>query len=132
MMQPLIWISLLVLTLIVIVALLVATIATRKSITDSNLIDHDKNLMGYWISLGISIGAGFGVALGLVFDSLALGIAIGAAIGVSIGGVLEQRNKDKLRPLTEQEIKLQRWGLGIGLPMLLLAIGIFSLIRLLG
>ena len=131
-MQPLIWISLLVLTLIVIVALLVATIATRKSITNSNLIDHDKNPKGYWISLGISIGAGFGVALGLVFDNLALGIALGAGLGVAIGAVLEQRNKDELRPLTEQEIKLQRWGLGIGLLMLLLVVGIFLVIRRLG
>lgn len=131
-MQPFIWLSLLVLTLVVIVAVIVAGIAIRKSITGSNDVDSKKQPKGYWISLGMSIGAGFGVALGLVFDNLALGIAIGAGFGVAIGAALEQRNKNETRPLAEQEIKLQRWGLGIGLLMLLLVIGIFLIMRILG
>lgn len=83
-----------------------------------------KHPQGYWVSAGISIGAGFGVALGLVFDNLALGIAIGAAFGVAIGAALEQQKKDKIRPLTEQEKKRQRLGILIGLAMLLLLIGL--------
>lgn len=131
-MQPFIWLSLSVLTLVVIVVVIVAGIALRKSIADSNTVDSKKQPKGYWISIGMSIGAGFGVALGLVFDNLALGIALGAGFGVAIGAALEQRNKDELRPLTGQEIKLQRWGLGIGLLVLLLVVGIFLVIRLLG
>jgi hypothetical protein len=42
------------------------------------------------IAAGIPVGAGFGVALGLVFDNLALGIAIGTAIGVALGAAMEQ------------------------------------------
>ena len=69
-----------------------------------------------------------GVAMGLVFDNLALGIAIGVAIGVSIGGALEQKNKGKFRPLSEQEQKIQKWGVALGLLMLLVFAGIFTFI----
>ena len=131
-MQPFIWISLIVLAIVVIVAVIVAGIAIRKSGTSSNVVDREKQPKGYWISMGMSIGAGFGVALGLVFDNLALGIAFGAGFGVAIGAVLEQRNKDKIRPLTAQEQRLQRWGIGLGLLMLLVFVGIFVLILLLG
>ncbi len=77
------------------------------------------------VSLGISIGAGFGVALGLVFDNLALGIALGAGFGVAIGSALEHKNIDQIRPPTEQEQKMQKWGVALGLLMLLVFVGIF-------
>jgi hypothetical protein len=124
-MQPFILISIIAFALIVVGALIVAAIAMRKSSVDTIQSDQELHPRGYWISLGISIGAGFGVALGLVFDNLALGIAIGAAIGVSIGGALEQKNKDNFRPLSEQELMMQKWGVALGLLMLLLFAGIF-------
>jgi len=127
-MQPFILISILVFALIVVVALIVAAIAMRKSSVNSIQSDQELHPRGYWISVGISIGAGFGVALGLVFDNLALGIAIGVAIGVSIVGALEQKNKDKFRPLSEQEQKMQKWGVALGLLILLLFAGIFVLL----
>jgi hypothetical protein len=124
-MQPFILISIIAFALIVVGALIVAAIAMRKSSVDTIQSDQELHPRGYWISLGISIGTGFGVALGLVFDNLALGMAIGAAIGVSIGGALEQKNKDNFRPLSEQELKMQKWGVALGLLMLLLFAGIF-------
>ena len=127
-MPPFILISILVFGLIVLVALVVAAIAMRKSQNETIQGDQELHPRGYWVSLGISIGAGFGVALGLVFDNLALGIAIGAAIGASIGGALEQKNKDNFRPLSEQEPKIQKWGVALGLLMLLLFAGIFVLL----
>ena len=131
MLQPFILISILIFVLIVVVALIVAAIAMRKSSVESIQDDQELHPRGYWISLGISIGAGFGVALGLVFDNLALGIAIGAAIGASIGGALEQKNKDKFRPFSEQEQKMQKWGVALGLLMLLVLAGIFAFILVL-
>jgi heme/copper-type cytochrome/quinol oxidase subunit 2 len=128
MMQPFILISILVFALIVVGALIVVATALRKSNADITTGNQELHPRGYWVSLGISIGAGFGVALGLVFDNLALGIAIGAAIGVSIGGALEQKNKGELRPFSEQEQKVQKWGVALGLLMLLLFAGIFVLI----
>ena len=127
-MQPLILISIIIFALIVVGALVLVAIAMRKSSADSMQDDQELHLRGYWVSLGISIGAGFGVAMGLVFDNLALGIAIGVAIGVSIGGALEQKNKGKFRPLSEQEQKIQKWGVALGLLMLLVFAGIFTLI----
>jgi len=44
---------------------------------------------------------------------------------VSIGGALEQKYKDNFRPLSEQELKMQKWGVALGLLMLLLLAGIF-------
>ena len=127
-MQPLILISIIIFALIVVGALVLVAIAMRKSSADSMQDDQELHLRGYWVSLGISIGAGFGVAMGLVFDNLALGIAIGVAIGVSIGGALEQKNKGKFRPLSEQEQKIQKWGVALGLLMLLVFAGIFTFI----
>ena len=127
-MQPFILISILVFALIVMVALIVAAIAMRKSSVDSIQDDQELHPRGYWVSLGISIGAGFGVALGLVFDNLALGIAMGAGFGVAIGSALEQKNKDQIRPPTEQEQKMQKWGVALGLLLLLVFVGIFTFI----
>ena len=127
-MQPFILISILVFALIVIVALIVAAIAMRKSSVGSMQDDQELHPRGYWISLGISIGAGFGVALGLVFDNLALGIAMGAGFGVAIGSALEQKNKDQIRPPTEQEQKMQKWGVVLGLLMLIVFAGLFTCI----
>jgi len=42
---------------------------------------------GYWLGLGIAIGAGIGVALG--------SIAIGAGIGVALGAALEHTRRDQ-------------------------------------
>ena len=122
-MQPFILITLVVFGLIVLSALIF--VSMQRSKTKTNLADSELQPQGYWISIGISIGAGFGVALGLVLDNLALGIAIGAGFGVAIGSALEQKNKDKLRPLTEQEKKIQKWGVVLGLLVLLVLIGVF-------
>lgn len=72
---------------------------------------------GYWMGVGISIGVAIGVALGPIFDNIGIGIAIGVAIGSGIGASLEQKNKDNIRPLTEQEKKRQKWGVVIGLAL---------------
>lgn len=130
-MQPFILISVFALGAILIGLLIVVIISNQKSSTETDLTDDETRPQGYWISVGISIGAGFGVALGLVFDNLALGIALGAGIGVAIGAALEQRNKNRTRPLTVQEQRLQKWGISLGLLMLLVFVGIFVLIQLL-
>lgn len=79
---------------------------------------------GYWMSIGISTGVGIGAALGVALENIGVGIAIGVAIGAGIGASLEQRNKDKIRPLTEQEKKMQKWAVTIGLVILLILMGL--------
>lgn len=125
-MQPFILISILVLGAIVIGILTVVAISMRRSSAETNLMDNEMHPQGYWIGIGISMGAGFGVALGLVFDNLALGIAMGAGFGVAIGTALEKKNKDRVRSPTEQEMKMQRWGVTLGLLMLLIFAGLFA------
>ena len=121
-MEPMIWIAILVFALLVAGLLLVTAVAIRRTNSDADISGQETRPKGYTMSLGISIGAGFGVALGLVFDNLALGIAIGAAIGASIGGILEQRNKDKVRPLTGAEKQIQNRGVMVGIVLTLLGV----------
>jgi len=130
-MQPFILISIVVFGLIVFCALIVFIYWMRRSNAFANPASDDElRPQGYWISIGISIGAGFGVAVGLVFDNLALGIAMGAGMGVAIGAALEQKNRDGKRPYTEQEKKFQKWGMAVGLVMLLVVVGIFAFLLL--
>jgi hypothetical protein len=84
--------------------------------------NEKKYPKGYWMGVGISIGVALGVALGPLFDNIGIGIAIGIAIGSGIGASLEQRNKDNIRPLTEQENKRRRWAVILGLLILLASV----------
>ena len=126
-MQPFILMALVVFGVIVIGALIVFIIWMRRSAAEASLAGDDAlRPQGYWIGIGISIGAGFGVAIGTAMGNIAIGIPIGVGAGVAIGAALEQKNKDKLRPLTEHEKKFQKWGVVLGLLILLVLIGLFA------
>ena len=77
---------------------------------------------GYWMGVGLSIGIAIGVALGPLFDNIGIGIALGVAIGSGIGASLEQKNKDNIRLLTEQENKRQRWAVIVGVLVMLASV----------
>lgn len=81
------------------------------------LKNERKYPQGYWMAVGISIGVAIGVAMGPIFDNFGVGIGIGIAIGSGIGASLERKNKDNIRPLTEQEQKRQKLGIVIGLAL---------------
>jgi hypothetical protein len=94
-------------------------------------INEHKYPKGYWMSIGIGIGVAIGAAMGPIFDNFGVGIGIGIAIGTSIGASLERKNKDNIRPLTEQEQKRQKLGIVIGLALvgvLLLALIAYFLV----
>lgn len=76
--------------------------------------NESRHPKGYWAGIGISIGIAIGAGLGPIFDNFGVGIGVGVAIGAAIGAALEQRNKDKLRPLTEDEEKRQKRSITIG------------------
>jgi hypothetical protein len=84
--------------------------------------NEGKHPKGYWMGVGLSIGVAIGVALGPLFDNIAIGIAVGIAIGSGIGASLEQKNKDNIRPPTEQENKRQRWAVILGLLIMLASV----------
>jgi hypothetical protein len=66
------------------------------------------------MGVGLSIGVAIGVALGPLFENIAIGSGIGAS--------LEQRYKDNIRPLTEQEHKRERWAVVVGLLVMLASV----------
>ncbi len=125
-MQIFIWIFILFITLIV-VGILIAMGKTRNLAP----ADQDKHPRGYWMGVGISIGVCIGAALGIPLENIGIGIALGTAIGVGIGTSLEQKNKDNIRPLTEQEKKRQKWGVAAGLVIPLILIGFLIVLMLL-
>jgi F0F1-type ATP synthase membrane subunit c/vacuolar-type H+-ATPase subunit K len=67
------------------------------------------------MGIGISIGVAIGAALGMALENTGAGIGVGIALGAGIGGSLEQRNKDNLRPLTEEEKQRQTRSITVGL-----------------
>lgn len=95
---------------------------------------------GHWMSVGISFGLLFGmiagIALGVAFDDVSLGITIGPgmgiALGVAIGAALEEKYKDRVRPLTEEEIRVQRWAVYGGIVVLLIGVGVAFFLLLKG
>ncbi len=95
------------------------------------------HFMGIGIATGMPIGLPIGLILGRTMDQLAIGLAIGPALGVALGtalgAYLEKKNKDKIRPLTKEELKMRkvaRIALGIVLALGVLAfIGIIIYVR---
>ena len=93
-----------------------------------------KYPQGHWMGIGMAIGLPIGyfpsLLMGILTDNttlfIALGPAIGCGLGVAIGSALEQRHKNKIRPLTEEEQKIRSWAVGIGL--LLAFLGVLALI----
>ena len=75
----------------------------------------NRHPQGCWMGVGISLGVAIGAALGLALENTGAGIGVGIAIGAGIGASLEQRNKDNLRPLTEEEKQRQKRSITIGL-----------------
>jgi len=125
-MQPFILISIVVFGLITFGALILFIVWMRRSNTEASLVGDDElRPQGYWVGLGLSLGAGFGVAIGTALGNIALGLPIGVGAGIAIGAALEQKNKDKLRPLNEQEKKMQKWGVALGVLLLLIFMGLF-------
>jgi hypothetical protein len=81
-----------------------------------------KHPQGYWLGIGVSIGIAMGVGFGLALENFGAGIGVGIAIGAGLGSALEQRHKNELRPLTEQEEARQRRGVLIGVAFTVLLV----------
>ncbi len=84
---------------------------------------------GHWMSIGMCLGIALGCIpsmAGLLSDAMSpfvgVGPAIGVALGFAIGTALEERHKDELRPLTEEERQTRARLTVIGLGALALLI----------
>jgi len=65
--------------------------------------DNSKYPEGHYMGIGIALGIPLGLPIGLAMGNIAFGPAIGVGIGLAIGAALEQKYKDKIRPLTKKE-----------------------------
>jgi hypothetical protein len=63
---------------------------------------------GHFMGIGIALGIPLGMPIGLALGNIALGPALGLPIGVAIGAAMEKKNQDKIRPMTEAELKLKK------------------------
>jgi hypothetical protein len=115
---------------VVLIGMVMTGVAMLRAGPRDDATADERHPRGYYTSLGISIGAGFGVALGLVFRNLALGIAMGAGLGVAIGAALEQRNKEDLRPLTADELRGRKWMLATGVAVLVIGVAVAAVVVL--
>lgn len=101
-------------------AVLVLIVAVILSIGVKKNNDDEKGSVmypkGYWlgrgIALGILLGVPLGIVLGVATGNIGLGITLGPAMGLglgsAIGSVLEKKHKNNIRPLTEEEKRVQR------------------------
>ena len=91
--------------------------------------EDGKYPKGHFLNKGIAIGIPLGIPLGLAMGNISLGLPIGLAIGVAIGMGLEEKNKDRIRPLTpeeeERKKKLTKYSLAILFIGILLLVAIF-------
>ena len=89
-----------------------------------------KYPQGHWMSIGMLVGVLIGsvpAIISILMDRaswlVAMSPAMGLGIGVAIGSALEQRHKDELRPLTEEEKRMRS-------RVLLVALGTLALLVL--
>ena len=96
---------------------------------------------GYWFGMGIAfglllgmpLGLAIGIALGNVMIGIAIGPALGIGFGTAIGYVLEKKHVKNIRPLTEDETRLQRVFVVFTISVLILGVTVlFSLVYLYG
>ncbi len=80
---------------------------------------------GYWMNNGIGIGIAIGAGIGVAMGNLAIGVAIGVAIGTAIGSGLEKKHKDEIRPMTDEEKKLQKQAILFSVGTMILGIVVF-------
>lgn len=115
-----------VIALMVIGIAIVAVIQSRKQreILAKNPGFPKGHFMSKGMGIGIAIGAGLGVAMG----NIAIGVGVGVAIGAGIGSSLEQKHKDELRPLTEEEKQLKKQSMIYSIATLAAGVIVFLLI----
>ena len=130
---PYIAFGIVIFAILLVLALVVARQRSMLSLNDS------RRPQGFWMGVGINVGLVFGVALGFAVDLfaksdisfLSIGTSAGLVLGVAVGAVLERKHKDELRPLTDAEKKLQRWGILIGLISVTVLVAYFMVILVL-
>ena len=93
----------------------------------------EGHFLGMWMGIGIAIFSGIGIPLSIATDNpgfIGIGPAIGVVFGLAIGQSIENKYKEKgrIRPLTEFEIKRKKIAIAAGITILTLGVLIFFLL----
>ena len=100
--------------------------------TDNDQKFPEGHFIGMWMGIGIALFAGIGVPISVALGSPALigvGPAIGVAFGLAIGQSVEAKKKKegKIRPLTEEEKRIRRRLVIVGVSVVALGVLVFLL-----
>lgn len=84
-----------------------------------------KHPKGYYLGIGLAIGMALGMPIGIAMDVVSLGLALGLPLGLAIGTTLEKKHEKELRPLSEREIKMQRYALIGGVVIFFVGVAVY-------
>ena len=79
-------------------------------------------LLGYSTVLGLPAGMPFGLALG----NISWGPSFGLALGLLIGLMLETKYNKNPRRLTEEEVKMRKYGVSLGVMTFLSGVSVYT------
>jgi len=100
--------------LFVFLGLMVILFVNRKHLVPQNKYPKG-HFMGVGMSLGMPFGFLIGIPLGIMLDTVIISVTLspvlGAILGVILGSYLEHKNKDKIRKLTKEEMKVKKVGI---------------------
>ena len=82
---------------------------------------------GHWMSQGIGMGIAIGAGIGVAMGNIAIGVGIGLAMGTAIGSGLENRHKNEIRPITDEEEKLRRQSILVAIGTLIVGLIVFAI-----
>jgi len=105
--------------LAIIIALLIIAVPAIRA-KQEEIKRTGKYPKGHFIGLGMAFGVAIGMPLGIAIGNIALGPGMGLPLGLVIGMALEEKNKDKIRPLTKKEEEARQKAIAVGLALLVL------------
>jgi hypothetical protein len=91
-----------------VVIVLFAVFLSKKKVMDEEYKRTGKHPKGHYIGLGMALGMALGLPIGIAMGMPGIGPGMGLPIGLAIGAAWEEKNKDKLRPLTEKEEEMRK------------------------
>ena len=112
------------------IAVMILVLGVFAFIQNKKQVEIRKKYPGYpkghWMNQGIGIGIALGAGIGVAMGNIAIGVAIGVAIGAAIGSRLEKQHKDEIRPITDEEEKLRKQSILVGISTMILGIVVFA------
>ncbi len=122
-------------------ALIIFAIMLIKSSSKTKRIEFEKtgkypkgHYIGIVIAYCMPVGILLGIPVGMLFKNFAFGLSfapsLGLVFGVALGTYIEKKHEKELRPLSAKELKLNKFGLFIGLGIVVLGVILLSVLMI--